>query len=292
MSKKTEIAKKEVTETEKSETINDFSDFSIDELENLQEATGLEEIPEEKRRLPLIIWNQDRTTETGLDLTKDLFYNMRSEEVYDEINCALVSIKPTRLYEKRNAEDGGKTKFRVCSSFDMKVGNFVTPKGIILRRCDKCEYKFSSGQNKRKPCTIVQRFVAYDLDRNELFTFNAQRSSFVPLSNYIEKNFFGKLKIGDKRVDIPLYMINTKLTLKEEMGVTRYYVLKPESNGIIKNKILILNLKDIAKRIKDMSQQEFEEETKNDYAVIDDDTGDYINKDNNENDDDNDDVPF
>lgn len=259
--------------------VNLTDNFTEEELMNLQEATGLEDIPEEKRRLPLVVWNLDMTDESGQSVTKDKFYNMRTSEIFDEINCALVGIKQTRLFEERNKETGIKT--RRCSSFDMITGDFQTDKGIVTRRCDKCEYRFAK-QGQRKPCTIVQRLVSYDLDRGELFNFNAQRSSFVPISNYIEKNFFKKLTIGNKKMDIPLYMIKTNITLKEEQGVTRYYVLNPKNIGIMSDKGLILSLKDVAKKIKDMSQSEFEDETKQEKP----------NQENDTEENDSEDVPF
>lgn len=237
--------------------MNIFEGFSEEEIADLQETTGLEET-EGDRRPPYYVFNQDMVDDQGNDVKPDNFYNCQTGEQKTSIRCALLGLKKTRDFSYYDKETG--MKIRVCRSFDMQVGQWMKDKEVELRECAKCPHRLSK-PGVKKACTIVMKIAAYDLDENEVFVFDAKRSSFVPMSNYFERNFFGKIKIRNKRLDIPLFMKETTLTLKSEQGKQnkRYYLLDPKMTGKIEQKEMVLHLKSLATQVKRYGKDEYDD---------------------------------
>ena len=260
--KETEIATVEPTGMSPYETA--LAEYSPEEMAEIQGATGLDDIPEEDRRPPLYAYNLDMTDEAGRDVRPNFFYNCQSGDMAEKINCALVYLKKTREYSEYNEEE--RTKKVYCRSWDMQMGSWMDSDEVEFRRCDECPHK-EGKRGERKKCTIVMRFLAMDLDSQNMFIFFAQRTSFIPMMRHLEGNFFGQIKRGTKRFDIPLYMLHTQLSLKEEQGRgKRYYRLSPRistetyDNGILP-KEWVLGLKGAAElakktRLKEMQSEE------------------------------------
>ena len=234
-----------------------FEGFSDEEIADLQETTGLEET-ERNRRPPYYVFNQDMVDDQGNDVKPDNFYNCQTGEQKTSIRCALLGLKETRDFSYYNKDTG--MKIRVCRSFDMQIGQWTQKEEIELRECAKCPHRLAK-PGVKKACTIVRKIAAYDLDEDEVFVFDSKRSSFVPMGNYFERNFFGKIKRGSKRFDIPLYMMETTLTLKSEMGKLnkRYYVLDPKITGKVGQKEKILHLKSLADQVKRYGKDEYDD---------------------------------
>ena len=233
-----------------------FDGYTQEEIEELQGTTGLEET-EEDRRPPYYVFNQDMVDDQGNDISPNNFYNCQTGEQKETIRCALLGVKETRDYSYY--DEATSAKIKVCRSFDMQVGQWMKGEEVELRECAKCPYRLGKPGTK-KACTIVRKFASYDLDSNEVFIFDAKRSSFVPMSNFLERNFYGKIKKGSKRLDIPLYMLETTLALKSEPGKgKRYYVLNPKITGQIKQKEKVLHFKSLADQVKKYGKDEYED---------------------------------
>jgi hypothetical protein len=240
---------------------NPMEDFSPEEMQELSDNTGLEDYPEEKRRIPLIAWNLEFKDDKGHNLRPDMFTNCQTNEQMELINAALIYMKQSfsRVYRDPNTN----VKTLMCSSYDLKTGEPTptdqdpNPQPIS---CDTCKYRRGK-KGEKKACTTVDRVLAWDLDRKFSFIFNAIHSSFVPFDNYLTRNFFSKLihpKNPHKRMDIPLYAMHTQMTLKDEespQGKT-YYVPTFESLGVLPKEV-VMDLVPVAKAAKNISRKEF-----------------------------------
>jgi len=261
MAKKNEpIEEKALATTEKGEDIaigfdDLFDGFSEEEIDELQDQTGLEET-EDNRRPPYIGWNQEMTEEDGTEIEKKQFYNFQTGATSEEIKCALLYVKKIRDYsywDKNKMET-----VRVCRSFDMVTGQWMEGEEVVKRSCENCPHKFSKSGEK-KDCTTVMKFAAWDLTDEELFIFDAKRTSFIPMGNFLERNFYKKIKRGNKRYDVPLYMLKTILKLKSEMsGSNRYYTLSPKVEGRIMNKEQVLFFKGLAEEVSKFRKEQYE----------------------------------
>lgn len=229
---------KELVPTQDENAVMDmFEGYSEEELGELQDVTGTTDKPESERRLPLYSFNLDMKDDQGNKISPDLFYDGQSGKQFSEINCALLFFKETRQWDERNRDTGKKTV--MCRSYDRKVGQRLKyhedgsayTQDIDCERCPKRQGKAGT----RKECTLIMRFVGWDLDRQQFFLLNCLRTSYIPASRYLEQNFFGKFRSKNgKRGDIPLYMFKTRVTLKEEEHPTLhsiYYSLKFENEG-------------------------------------------------------------
>jgi hypothetical protein len=85
------------------------------------------------------------------------------------------------------------------------------------------------------------------------------------MMRHLEGNFFGQIKRGNKRFDIPLYMLHTRLKLSEEMGRgNRYYTLAPEvatdthDNGVLP-KDWVMGFKNNAEQAKKMQLKDMDD---------------------------------
>jgi hypothetical protein len=253
-----------------------FDGYSEEEIAELMDSPGTEEIPPDERRPPLIAWNLDMTDDQGNDVKPNMFYNCQSGDQVAKMTIALLSIKRSR--ENSYFDEQQRRKIIVCRSFDMSTGQRYDDfkddetgeewKAGDLFNCENCRFK-QAKQGERKPCTIVMRFPAYDLEKNEVFVFNAARTSFIPMSRYLERNFFGQIKVGNTRKDIPLYMLATQLNLKEDQGKgKRFNVIDPECIGPIESKDTVLALKKMSEQIKKMKAQTFADEPPADAQYI------------------------
>lgn len=251
-----------------------FEGYSEEEIAELMDTPGTDEIPPEERRPPLIAWNLDMRDDQGNDVKPNMFYNCQSGDQVESMTIALLSIKRGREYSY--FDEAQRKKILVCRSFDMNTGQRFDDhsdedgewKSGDLFNCETCRYKMGK-QGERKKCTITMRFPSYDLERNELIVFNVMRSSFIPMSRYLERNFFGQIKIGNTRKDIPLYMLATRLALREDQGRgKRYYVLDPVCDGPIASKETVLALKKMAEQIRKMKSDAFADEPPQDAQYV------------------------
>lgn len=263
-----EMVKKDETETSVTKHGDIFNEYSPEELAKLYGTTGTEDIPEEDRRPPLYIWNIDSIDESGQKIEKNLFYNTQSGEQFESITCSLLGMKKTRESSHRDEATGEKTVD--CRSFDRRVGIDVNGD---YRDCENCQDRFSK-QGKRKKCTFVMRFVAWDFERDQMFVINVKRSSYVPMNSFMEKNFLNQVPIqgSKKKGDVPFYMLQIKITLKPEMGKDRslYYVIQPEIVGINK-KETVMDLMPMAESVKKMTQKELMQDEPSGESVEDED---------------------
>lgn len=242
--------------------IQPLENYSDAEIAELTKTTGLEDLPMERRRMPLIAWNLDFRDEMGNDVRPDMFYNCQSGNIQQKVNCALVYIKETFARVHRDKETH--TKTLMCRSFDCVWGEPVpsdTNPNPPKIECAKCGYR-RAAKGKRKPCSTVQRVIAWNLDEQEPFVFNVASTSFIPFQTYLERNFFNKIKRGNKRFDIPLYMLRTVLDLKEETAAegSRYWILNPICEGPLPKNIVI-DLIEVAKAAQNIVRKEIEIET-------------------------------
>lgn len=223
--KKTEVAttKKDATE------MTEFgAGLSEDEMDALAEATGTEEIPEDQKRVPLLVWNIEDRLEDGVKVEKSKFFNCQTFEQCDEIVCALIYMKRTR--ERAKFDNTTKRNVVYCRSYDMETGEDLETGEI--RRCAVCEHRLAK-RGERKPCTEVRKIFAFDAKEKELFLFNVQRSSYIAFDRYIQRHFIRKWKRGNKRYDLPLYAKITRLKLEErDDSANLYYSLSPTCDGI------------------------------------------------------------
>jgi hypothetical protein len=252
-----------------------FEGYSEEEIAELMDTPGTEEIPPDERRPPLIAWNLDMRDDQGNDVQPNMFYNCQSGDQTESMIVALLSIKRGREYSYY--DEAQRKKIVVCRSFDMSTGQRRDDysgddgewKAGDLFNCETCRYRMGK-QGERKDCTITMRFPCYDLERNEIVVFNVMRSSFIPMSRYLERHFFGQLKIGKTRKDIPLYMLTTVLNLKEDQGRgKRFYVLDPVCDGPLASKETVLALKKMAEQIKRMKSETFADEPPENAQYID-----------------------
>jgi hypothetical protein len=254
----------------------DLVDYSPEEMSELQGTTGLEDIPESERRPPLVSWNLNMKDEHGKSILPHLFYNGQTGDQFEVLNCALVFTKKT--YEFSHYDKTTKKKTTYCRSWDRQTGTFMedvpTDKPDIankggkindIRRCENCPYR-QGKKGERKSCTIVYRNLAWDLDRQIFFIFNAQRSSFVPFNRHLEANFFGQWKMDNgKRRDIPLFLLHSRFTLVQEEN---YFVIKPEiatdvyPKGILP-KVLVKDLAVTSSESAKIRRQDLEVDDKN-----------------------------
>ena len=245
------LAKKEDTTPQKYSEM--LADYSPEELEQMGEVTGTEDIPEEDRRPPLYVWNLETVDESGNEITKDKFYNTQTGEQFDEVVCSFLGLKRTRECSYQDEETG--QKVITCRSLDRKIG--IDENGN-MKNCENCPERFGK-PGKRKNCTIVMRFIGWDFERNEFFVLNCKRTSYVPMNSFLEKNFLNQLKLPGqmKRRDIPLYMIKCRLTLKREAkkGQNIYYVIQPE---VVEpnDKDTVMGLMKMASEVKKMTTKE------------------------------------
>jgi len=239
------------------------NEYSVDEMAEIFGNTGLDDIPPEKRRMPLIAWNLDFRDDMGNDVRPDKFYNCQTGDMTDEMEVALIFIKQTLARVYRDKESG--TKTLLCASFDCKHGEptpteqYPNPAPVD---CEGCIHR-KSKKGTAKACTIIDRVVVFDLKKNEFVLMNIARTSFVPFNNYLERNFFGKIKDPrtGKRSDLPIYMMRTKITLKEEEGnIGRYYVLQLENLGVLP-KTIVMDLLPMVQSTKNLRRQEIMVET-------------------------------
>jgi hypothetical protein len=236
-------------------------------------VTGIENMGS-SRKIPLITWNLDMRDEEGRDIHRDMFYNCMTGETCKELNLALL-MADGRCREKSVYDESTRQKIVYCKTTDGQVG--VEQETGNLRDCDTCPDR-QAKKGSRRPCTPVINIIAYDLDRNHPIVIRAMRSSYVPFSNYIERNHFKQLSINGKRVDLPLYMLWMNLTLREESDHgSRYYVANPKCMGPIAEKRTVLALRDMAEKLKNIKGLEYGENKDVKYALSD--NNNFENKD-------------
>jgi len=272
--KEPEMAQKETSLAPASSL--DLSDYSPEEMTELQGATGLDDVPESERRPALYSWNLSMQDEHGNPVMPNMFYNGQTGEQFPVVNCALIVLKKTHEFAAYDEQTREKTVY--CRSWDRQTGTFLekvptdNPKiknfgGDIgeIRRCDDCKYR-QGKRGEKKNCTIVYRLIAWDLDRQNYFIFNVQRSSFVPFNRFLESNFFGQWKSQNgKRRDVPLYLLATRMTLVQE---ERYFILHPEiatdvyPKGVLP-KNLVMDLAVTAREANKIRRQDLETDVKN-----------------------------
>jgi len=239
---------------------NVFDGYSEEEFEQLIGTTGTEDKPESERRPPLYSFNLDMIDEAGNKVSRDVFYNNQTGEQFPEINCALIIMKETFINEERNKLTGEKTI--LCQSYDRRTG--MTNEGD-LADCLRCQSRKLKKGERKKECTPVMRFLCFDTDRKEIFVINFKRTSYIPSSNYLQRNFFGQYrnpKTG-KRGDIPLYLLGTNITLKPEtstVGMT-YYVPVFKCTGPL-GKDLVMDLNIFCDNAKKMTADQIVQEAK------------------------------
>jgi hypothetical protein len=249
---KKEMVKSEQT-TEQSLDSSIYSGMSEEEIESILAVTGTESMPEGDRRIPLICWNLEKDKTSGEILEKSKFYNTRSSEQFDEIICSLLYFSRMRDFSETDKSTGVKTV--VCRSYDRVYGTRMTGADIEKKfLCETCPYRKSSRMGERKQCVEVMTVAAFDLERKEIFVFRAKRSSHVPFTNYLEKNFFGKVTIKNKKMDLPLYMAVTRMTLQDAEGSNNsvYYEPKFQMVKLHNDKDMILELRDMSERVRSM----------------------------------------
>jgi len=230
-----------------------FEDFSEEEVADLEKTTGAEDKPESDRRPPLYVYNIDTIDETGQEIDPGRFYCAQSGEQFDEVNCALIGFREIRQHDSRDEQ--GKQMIH-CRSFDRKIG--INQESGESVRCEECPHYFGK-RGQRKDCTFHMRFLAWDFDRQQFFSFSAKRTGYVPTNSYLERTFFGQWKKEGKRRDIPLYMLGTKITLKTEIGHgSKYYIPVYECTGP-NPKEIVMDLIGTAESFKKMTVQQFTE---------------------------------
>lgn len=228
-----------------------LSGYSEEELIELSSTTGLEELPEERRRHPLIAWNIDTRDTDGTRIVPNLFLNCQTNEQLEEINCALIFIRED--FEYRKYESGENTL--ICRSYDKITGTRYT-EDEKQYKCSTCPYR-KAPRGKKRPCSTVARIAAYDLNTKTPFLLFVKSTSYIPFFDYIEKTFFGKLEIGKRKVDLPLYMVKTKLRLTEQShGGDISYFLNPEADGYVDDKETVMALKEISESFRKMGASE------------------------------------
>lgn len=230
---------------------NVFEGYSPEEMAELSGTTGAEDLPPEERRHSLYSWNLKIMTEEGKVTREDMFYDGLTGEQFDHVHCAFIGFKRTNMKVFRNKETGQKQI--LCCSSDRIEG--FDPETGVVRKCEKCPDK-ASKQGHKRGCTSILRFMAWDLEHNKPFIVNFKSSSYVPASNYLEKNFLGQIKKGNKRYDIPLYLMGTHITLQPEQGdESVYYVPKFECTGPLP-KATVLDLLPSAQAFRQMNMKE------------------------------------
>lgn len=229
-----------------------YSGYSTEEMAELSGTTGTEDLPPEQRRHSLYSWNLKIMTEDGKVTKEDLFYDGLTGEQFDHIHCAFIGFKRTNMKIYRDKETGQKTI--LCQSNDRIEG--INPETGEVRKCERCIDKNTKPGQKRN-CTSIMRFMAWDLERQKPFLVNFKSTSYVPASNYLEKNFLGQLKMKNgKRADIPVYMMGTHITLVPEQGEQSvYYVPKFECTGPL-DKAIVMDLLPAAQAFKQMNMKE------------------------------------
>ena len=248
----TAMAKVEEKPQELSKFGNLYEGYTPEEMAELGGTTGAEDLPPEERRHSLYSWNLKIMTEDGKVTREDQFYDGLTGEQFESVHCAFIGFKRTNMKVFRNKETGQKQI--LCQSNDRIEG--FDPETGVVRSCEKCPDK-ASKQGQKRNCTSILRFMAWDLEHRKPFIVNFKSSSYVPASNYLDKNFLGQLKTPDgKRRDIPLYMMGTKITLTPEQGdESVYYVPKFECTGPLP-KATVLDLLPSAQAFKQMNLRE------------------------------------
>ena len=255
MAKKTEETK-EIVKEEKNPILDMLAGYSEEEIAELAGSTGLDEIPPERRRHPLIVWNIDARDEDGTRIVPNLFFDCRSKQQMEEIDCALIFIREDfeyKIYDSKTGENE-----LICRSHD-KITGIRYSEDEKQYKCMNCPYRRAKKGEKR-PCSTVARVAAMNLETNEPFVLFVKSTSYIPLLDYVERTFFGKLTVGKRKMDLPLYMVKTKLTLAEQThGAKISYRLEPSADGFITDKSLVMAMKEVSESFKQMGAQEMME---------------------------------
>lgn len=253
--KETAIATKgsENTSAVKYDASNIYAEMSDEEIALIQGTTGTEDLPENERRIPLIVWNLEKDKQSGNILQKGQFYNVRTGEQMDQIVCSLLGFSRIRDFTQIEKSTG--TKTTVCRSTNLEFGTRLSGDDPGKEfPCEGCPYRRSERIGERKMCVEVFTIAAFDLEKREIFVFRATRSSHVPFTNYLERNFFNKVEIKGKKRDLPLYMGVTRITLAADEGANNSVFYAPvfEMVKIHDSKTVIMELYEMANRVRKM----------------------------------------
>ena len=164
-----------VTTATKFDAANLYPGMSDEEIDQLQGVTGLEEMPAEDRRIPLIVWNLEKDNNTGEILQKSKFYSIRTSTQFDQIVCSLLGFLRIRDYTIK--EDGTGVKTTICRSTDLIFG--VRMSGDDIGRkfpCEGCQFRKSEHIGEKKRCVEIFTVAAFNLGLKEIFVFRCTRS--------------------------------------------------------------------------------------------------------------------
>ena len=240
-----------------------------DLAEELGELNALGELGREDRPLPIMAFNMKAKDETGAWIPKDRFFNTATEEIIDDIECVLITVKKTRRHA--NYIEGQGTEI-LCRSDNLTVGIDIDGKQIECATCPKKNWV----RNEKPQCGLVYNFVGLDLRTGQPFVVRAKGASLPPTRKYIAKYFTSKLRLQSGQfADLPLFVYHTKLSLDTPEGT--YAVLRMENIGAC-SKEEILQFKGLYETFQNFRQVDLDSEqpASRDDGEKDDDLPDFL----------------
>lgn len=180
------------------QTTNDMQEFSNDTIQ----------FESDDIIYPYYCINTKELDAEGDDIPKRKIYNTVSKEIYNDVLCALIFNKKFREFTKFNVSTNSYDE-PICYSDDKITGHNVEQN--IYSPCKDCIHKIwrQGENNKVQDCKEKWLFLAFDLEKKELFKISFSGIAIQDLKKIITKylnNAFGPGKHA------PWYALKIKIS--------------------------------------------------------------------------------
>ncbi len=200
----------------------------------LLDTDGLEELDASDRKLAALVFNFKGVDQNDEPIPANRFFNTVDETIKPKARLALLVLHKSHAWtEYDSAEGRNKVK---CRSWDRSTGE--TDEGTI-RACKGCpdfQWRTDPQTKKRtRRCGEVHNVVAVDLDTAQPVILRLKKTHLRPWLAYLNKHFIGKRIVAGKHLNLPLFAVETTISLEmvKGSGATPYAVPVFERGAVL-----------------------------------------------------------
>jgi hypothetical protein len=189
---------------------------------------GLEETDASDIRIAALAFNTNIVDAAGDPIPKNRFFDTVSEEVSAKKRLVLLTVHKSNAYT--SFVDGQGTKIH-CRSWDRVTGEMDGGKTRPCNGCPDKAWRQDPGGKRTRNCADVANVVALDLEDKQPKVIRFKKTSQKPWKDYLNKHFLGKRIVNGKRVNLPLFAVETEIGLEMVKGKSGSYATPTFDRG-------------------------------------------------------------
>ncbi len=182
---------------------------------------GLEETDASDRKVAALVFNFAGVDNAGDPIPKNRFFDTVSEEVKPRVRLALLTVHKSNAWTEFSDAQGTVVR---CRSWDRIHGETEAGEVRPCKGCPDKQWQRDRNTGKRtRRCADVANVVGIDLDDAQPKVLRFKKTSSKPWKAYLNKHFLGKRIVNGTRANLPLFAVETEVSLEMVKGNSGSY---------------------------------------------------------------------